>query len=169
MDRERLLGGKFTFRVGGQKQVFAKQPVEHFRHVVMKALLWALYLPEYTQLQVEVSIGNKYKPDLVALGAEEPLFWAEAGRVGNTKLRRVLDRFPRTHFAFAVWGSSLRSMIGRIQRQSRGVLRPGPIDVIAIPEDAATRFIDMQGTIRVRHGDLEWWRFAEGNTSSNRL
>lgn len=83
MDSELLLGGKFTFRVGGEKQVFAKKPIEHHRHVVMKVLLWALYLPTYDQLQVELGIGHRYKPDLVALAAGKPLFWAEAGRVGN--------------------------------------------------------------------------------------
>ena len=114
MDSELLLGGKFTFRVGGQKLVVVKKPVEHLRHVVMKALLWALYLPTYPQLRVEVSIGYKYKPDLVALGSEGPLFWAEAGHVGNQKLNRVLKRFPRTHFAIAVWGSSLVSLGTRV-------------------------------------------------------
>lgn len=160
MDSELLLGGKYTFRVGGKKQVFVKKPVEHHRHVVMKALLWALYLPAYAQLRVEVSIGYRYKPDLVAPGAEAPLFWAEAGHVGNQKLKRVIKRFPRTHFAFAVWGSSLESMIARIRRESRGVHRQAPIDVIAFPEDAATRFFEPQGSIRVHHSNLKWQRFV---------
>jgi len=160
MDSELLLGGKFTFRVGAQKQVFIKKPVEHLRHVLMKALLWALYLPAYARLQVEVSIGDRYKPDLVALGAVAPIFWAEAGRVGNQKLKRVLKRFPRTHFAFAVWGSSLASVIARVQRHSQGVGREAPIDMIAFPEDAATRFIDPRGTIRIHHSDLKWQRIV---------
>ena len=160
MDSELLLGGKYTFKVGGKKQVFVKKPVEHFRHVVMKALLWALYLPAYTQLQVEVSIGHRYKPDLVALGASAPLFWAEAGRVGNQKLKRVIHRFPRTHFAFAVWGSSLSSMAARVQRQSLGVNRLAPIDLIAFPENAALRFIGPRGTIRIHQSDLTCQRFV---------
>lgn len=160
MDSELLLGGKFTFRVGGKKQVFVKKPVEHHRHVVMKALLWALYLPEYAQLQVEISIGFRYKPDLVAPGDEAPLFWAEAGRVGNQKLKRVIHRFPRTHFAFSVWGSSLSSMTARVQQQARCVHRLAPVDVIAFPEDAATRFFEAKGTIRVHHSNLNWQRFV---------
>jgi len=160
MDSALLLGGKFTFRVGRRKQVFVKKPVEHLHHVVMKALLWALYLPAYDQLQVEVSIGHRYKPDLVALGADTPLFWAEAGRVSNEKLKRLIHRFPRTHFAFAVWGSSLASMTARVQGQARGVNRLAPIDVIAFPEDAAMQFIDSRGTIRVHHKDLNWQRLV---------
>ena len=160
MGIELLLGGKFTFRVGGQKQVFVKKPVEPLHHFLMKALLWALYLPAYAQLRVEVSIGHRYKPDLVALGDDAPLFWAEAGRVGNQKLKRVIKQFPRTHFAFAVWGSSLTALIARVRRQSRGARRQAPIDVIAFPEDAATRFIDPGGNIQIHHSDLTWQRFV---------
>ncbi len=82
MDNELLMRGKYTFRAGDQKPVVVKKPVEHLRHVVMKVLLWALYLPTYPLLRVEVPIGYKYKPDFVALDAGGPLFWAEAGRSG---------------------------------------------------------------------------------------
>ena len=68
MDSDLLLRGKYTFRVGGQKLVLVKKSVESLRHVEMKALLWALYLSTYHQLQVEVLIGYKYKPDLVQSG-----------------------------------------------------------------------------------------------------
>jgi hypothetical protein len=101
--------------------------------------------------------ADKY--DLVVLGAGTPLFWAEAGRVGDQKLKRVIHRFPRTHFAFAVWGSWLSSMTARVQRQSRGVHRLAAIDVIASPEYSAARFIGPRGTIRVHHSDLNWQRF----------
>jgi hypothetical protein len=160
MDSELLLGGKYTFRVGGRKQVFVKKPVEHMHHVIMKALLWALYLPTYEQLRVEVAIGHRYKPDLVALDAETPLFWAEAGRVGNQKLNRILNRFPRTHFAFAVWGSSLAALTARLQRHSDGLRRQAPIDGIVFPEDSASRYIDPRGNIEVHHSGLTWQRFA---------
>ena len=158
MDSELLLGGKFTFRVGGQKLVVVKKPVEHLRHVLMKALLWALYLPTYPQLRVEVSIGYKYKPDLVALSPKGPLFWGEAGHVGNQKLQRVLKRFPQTHFAFAVWGASLASMESRIRRQTRSANRKAGIDLIRFPEDASPRFIDPRGNIRIHPDDLSWQR-----------
>jgi hypothetical protein len=160
MDRELLLGGKYTFKAGGQKLVVAKKPVEHLRHVLMKAMLWALYLPSYPELRVEVPIGYKYKPDVVALDAGEPVFWAEAGRVGNQKLKRILKRFSQTHFAFAVWGPSLASLHRRAQRRMVNLRRGAPIDLIEFPEDAAARFIDPGGSIRILHRDLHWRRIA---------
>ncbi len=160
MDADLYLRGKYTFRLNAQKLILVKKSVESRRHVLMKALLWGLYLPDYPGLQVEVSIGYKYKPDLVQMDADGPLFWAEAGRVGAEKLRRLLKRFPRTHFALAAWGSALAPLETRIRRQSRGVKRVAPVDIIVFPKDAGTRFIDPRGHIRVAHNDLNWLRIA---------
>jgi hypothetical protein len=156
MDSQLLLRGKYTFRVGGRKQVFVKKPVEHPRHVIMKALLWALYVPLYPDLRIEMPIGCKYKPDLVHMGTERPLFWGEAGHVGNQKLKRMLKRFTKTHFAFAVWESPLKPMGTRARYLTRGIHRQAPIDLIRFPADAGSRFIDPRGSIRVRHQELEW-------------
>ncbi|WP_372681031.1 hypothetical protein [Desulfosarcina sp.] len=158
MDSDLLLKGKYTFRAGSRKVVMVKKSVESLRHVVMKALLWALYLPTYNRLQVEVPIGYRYKPDLVQNGPDDIQFWAEAGSVGSQKLRRVLKRFPHTHFALATWGGPLDSMIARVARQAHGMSRMAPIDVIGFPVDADGRFIDDRGTIRISHDDLNWQR-----------
>jgi len=158
MDADLYLRGKYTFRLNAQKLILVKKAVESRRHVVMKALLWGLYLPDYPGLQVEVPIGYKYKPDLVQMNADGPLFWGEAGRVGSQKLRRLLKRFPRTHFAMAVWGSSLAALATRVRRQTCRVNRRAPVDVIVFPKDAGTRFIDPRGRIRVGHSDLNWQR-----------
>jgi hypothetical protein len=151
---------KVTFRASDRKVVLVKKAVESQRHVVMKALLWALYLPAYPALQVEVSLGAKYKPDLVQMGRDGPVFWGEAGRVGSEKLRSLFKRYPRTHFALAVWGPSVKPLQVRIDRKLRGVKRLAPIDVIAFPKDADTRFIDRDGRIHVSHDALVWRRTA---------
>lgn len=72
----------------------------------------------------------------------------------------MIQPFPRTHFAFAVWGSSLTALIARVRQQSQGIPRQAPIDIIAFQEDAASRFIDPRGNIQFHHSDLTWQRFA---------
>ena len=73
--------GKYTFRAHDRKIVVVKKRGERVEHVLMKALLWALYLPQYPQATIEVKVGDRYKPDVVALDTRgEPVFWAEAGR-----------------------------------------------------------------------------------------
>jgi hypothetical protein len=149
---------KYTFRSGNRKLILIKKPMESDRHVTMKALIWALYLPEYPQLQVEVPIGDRYKPDLVQMGASGPSFWAEAGSVGAQKLRRILKQFPQTHLSLSVWGQSVRPMIARVRGHRRGMQRSAPIDVIGFPEDAGSRFIGDGGSIRIDPANVDWRR-----------
>jgi hypothetical protein len=55
---------------------------------MLKALLWALCLPNYPDLTVEVSVGDRPKPDVVALDWQGlPRFWGEAGDVSVAKIR----------------------------------------------------------------------------------
>jgi hypothetical protein len=160
MDADLYIRGKYTFRLNEQKLILVKKAVESRRHVVMKALLWGLYLPAYPGLRVEVPVGYKYKPDLVQMDADGPLFWAEAGRVGSEKLRRLLKRFPRTHFAMAAWGRPLAAIETRIRRQTCQIKRKAPVDVIVFPKDADVRFIDSRGRICIDHEDLDWQRIT---------
>ena len=104
MTDELLLRRKWTLRAHGRQVVFVKKAFESDTHVLMKALLWALYLPAYPGLTVEVAVGDRYKPDVVALDArDEPLFWGEAGDVTTAKIRSLTRRYRNTHFALAKW------------------------------------------------------------------
>ena len=151
---------KLSFRKGEQRLILIKKPVESARHVMMKALLWALYLPDYPEIRVEVPVGGKYKPDLVETGPEGPRFWAEAGSVGTEKLRRLLKRFPRTHFALAVWGTGLDPLENRVRRCLAALQRKAPVDLIRFPPDAARHFVDEKGNLDLRHEDVEWRRIG---------
>ncbi len=53
---------------------------ESYEHVLMKALGFTLFIKEYPTLEIEMKVGLRYKPDLVARGnADNFLFWGEAG------------------------------------------------------------------------------------------
>src|SRR5688572_29647758 len=108
MPDSRLLRQKWTFRAGERQIVLVKSPNERETHVVMKALLWALYMPQYPDISVEIRLQDRYKPDVVAFDAElSPLFWGEAGQVGVEKLRSLFKRYRATHFAIAKWETRL--------------------------------------------------------------
>jgi len=86
MTQDLKLRRKWTFRAHGKQMVFFKKSFESDIHVLTKALLWALFLPDYPELSVEISIGNRYKPDLVQTSDNGmPIFWGEAGRVSQKK------------------------------------------------------------------------------------
>jgi hypothetical protein len=73
----------------------------------MKIFIWALYLPDYPNLLVEVRVGDRDKPDVVsvyeaaAIGEVNGrfLFW---GSVGQDKI------FSLTHDDLSVWGRASR-------------------------------------------------------------
>jgi hypothetical protein len=139
--------------------VFVKKPNESTEHVLMKAFLWALYLPDFPHLTVEIRIGDRYKPDVVALDPQgTPLFWGEAGQVGSDKIRSLLRRRRHTHFAVAKWSSSFDALADLVHDELAKQPREAPVDLISFPDDSAERFIGATGTIRVTHRDLNWTR-----------
>ncbi len=152
---------KLSFRAEGKRLVLVKKPVESIEHVLMKAFLWALYLPDYPDLRVEVPIGHRYKPDVTALDAHgRPRFWGEAGKVSLEKLERTAARLPHTHFAFAKWAAPLRPFHTALQAVAEAAPRTAPLDLIRFPPDSAERFLEADGEIRIRREDLEWARFG---------
>lgn len=151
---------KWTLRAHGRQVVFVKKPAESAEHVVMKALIWALYLPQYPDLIVEIPVGDKYKPDVVSLDAQgEPVFWGEAGDVSTAKIRSLARRHKRTHFALAKWATRLDPLAAIVKDAVNGVNRAAPFDLISFPEDAAERFIDDDGVIRISRDDVVWVRW----------
>jgi hypothetical protein len=160
MDASLKLRRKLTFEAHGRKVVFIKKPVEHLRHVLMKAFLWAMYLPDYPNLRIEVPAGSRYKPDLVAADENSrPVFWGEAGKVSARKMRTLVARYGRTHFAFAKWDARLAPYEKIIRRVMISPARSAPVDLISFPADSAERFIDPAGRIRLSLADVTWRRY----------
>ncbi len=160
MRSDLLLRRKLTFRAHGpdglRKVVFVKKQREGIEHVLMKAFLWALYLPDYPGLAVEIPIGDRYKPDLVQLGARgEPEFWGESGKVGAEKTASLVRRFPATHFAVAKWATPLDPFAETVRAALGGRPRRAPFDLLRFAPDAAERFIADDGTITVSFDDVE--------------
>ena len=163
MDSGLYLRQKIAFRAHGRKVIFIKKPVEHIRHVITKALLWAIYLPYYPGLGVEISIGARYKPDVVDLDENgAPRFWGEAGTVGDRKMRTLVKRYRRTHIAFAKWDADLAPYERILTKLTERGTRFAPVDLISFPMDSEQRFIDGRGKIDLRLSDVTCRRFPAG-------
>ena len=151
---------KWTFRAHGRRVVFIKKALESDVHVVMKALLWALYLPEYPDLSIEIHIGNRFKPDLVQLDDNsEPVFWGEAGRVSSKKMHTLIKRFRSTHMVFAKWDMNLEPFERTLKKASSAIQRSALIDLISFSADSNDRFIQPDGTIQIDFKDVDRLRF----------
>ena len=158
--KEIFLRRKWTLSAHGRQVIFVKNPIERTEHVLMKAFIWALYLPQYPELRVEVQIGDRYKPDVVQLDAMDvrPTFWGEAGVVGKQKIASLTRRFRTTHFAMGKWNANLHSYEQMVGRAIRDLKRSAPFDLIRFPPDSAEKFISSKGEITITHDDVEWIR-----------
>ena len=145
---------KLSFRAHGRTLVLVKRSNEKIEHRLMMALLWALYLPAYPELRIDVPIGARYRPDLVQLDADgRPVFWGEAGEVGLEKLRLLCGRYRDTHLVFAKWAINLQPFAGLIDAALAGVRRSAPTELIGFDADAA-RFVGSTGQIAIDFDDL---------------
>ena len=79
MTQELKLRRKWTFRAHGKQVVFIKKTFESEIHVLTKAFLWALFLPDYPDLSVEIQVGNRFKPDLVQISDHQQNWGYEDG------------------------------------------------------------------------------------------
>jgi len=159
MGSELKLRRKWTFRAQGKQIVLVKKHYEKSVHVLMKGFIWALYLPHYPNLTVEVAIGDRYKPDVVALDElGVPAFWGEVGQITVEKIHSLLRRYRSTHFAIAKWSSSLNPLIDIVKAGLDGLKRSSPVDLINFQENDTERFIDEKGNISINHRLLDWVR-----------
>ena len=74
------------------------------------------------------------------------------------KIRALAKRYRTVHFAIAKWATRLAPHLAIVKKAVAGIERVASIDLLIFPEDAAERFIDESGTIRLTHDDLEWVR-----------
>jgi hypothetical protein len=64
---------------------------ESYIHVLMKALAFAMFVPEYPNLEVEVRVGLRYKPDLISRAVDGSFeFWGECGINSTRKTNWIL-------------------------------------------------------------------------------
>ena len=158
----RHLRRKLTLRAHDEQIVLVKRKQERIEHVWMKAFLWALHLPHYSGLDVEVAVDDKYKPDVVAMDRRRgrPQFWGEAGAVGPDKTEHLVTAYPDTHLAFSKWDRSLDAVQAPVERAVRTTDRTAPIDLFRVPADGAERFVDAKGRIAVSRDELKWGRIG---------
>lgn len=152
---DRYLARKFSVRASGRTLVLRQRPLEKPEHRVMMALLWALYLPAYPELRIDVPVGVRYRPDLVQLdGAGAPLLWGECGAVGAAKLQHLCRHYRATHLVFSKWAVRLDPVADQIAEALRGVKRSAPVELIGFSATAGAA-IGPTGDISIAFADVE--------------
>ncbi len=76
------------FQLAGKRMRLWHRQGESYEHILMKALGFAMFSAKYLTLEIEVKVGLRYKPDLIARNASgDFLFWGECG---SNSLRKTV-------------------------------------------------------------------------------
>lgn len=79
------------FQLAGKRMRLWQRVGESYEHVLMKALGFAMFAGEFPTLEIEIKVGLRYIPDLIAQNAAgEFLFWGECGSNSLRKTAWIL-------------------------------------------------------------------------------
>ncbi len=135
------------FELAGRRVRAWQRPGESYEHVLMKALGYAMYVAEFPALEIEVEVGRRYKPDLVARGDMASgggrfQFWGECGTVTVRKIAWLLKHGDverlvvfKINYGVAAFVSELRAAIEERYRA------PGRLLLVNFVADIATRTV----------------------------
>jgi len=149
---------RVVFQAAGLQLPFLKARGESKEHLLMKALMWSLMLETETNVECELDIGHRYKPDVVALSANgQPRWWGECGSVSAEKLSVLRKAFPSTRITVCKWGHSdlsgyagqLRQALPAVHVDADGAPVGAPIDLVSFPVDSVERFVADDGALSV--------------------
>ena len=103
-----------------------QRPGESYAHVLMKALGYAMFVGEYPRLEIELRVGLRYKPDLVAFNeggraaaGARFAFWGECGMVTMRKVAWLLKHGQLGRLVLFKIGSS-SAALARELREATG-------------------------------------------------
>jgi uncharacterized protein YaeQ len=87
---------KYTFTLieeGEREKLVLESGGDLPRHVVLKLLAYVLYRKQHT-LEIEKGVGQRHKPDLVALEGEigQVRFWIDCGQIETDRLGRIVAK-----------------------------------------------------------------------------
>ena len=79
------------FTLAGKRVRLWQRPGESYEHVLMKALGYAMFVKKYRHLEIELKVGLRYKPDLIAVSQRGDFdFWGECGANSLRKTNWIL-------------------------------------------------------------------------------
>ncbi|HEY0174329.1 MAG TPA: hypothetical protein VGB98_25160 [Pyrinomonadaceae bacterium] len=139
----------YDFELAGRRVRLWQRRGESYGHVLMKALGYAMFAREYPNLEIELPVGLRYKPDLVSLndaGSGAPragarfLFWGECGMVSMRKVAWLLKHGDTERLVLFKIGCGVRAYA----RELRDSVEPryreaGRLALVNFADDIAER------------------------------
>jgi hypothetical protein len=139
----------YDFELAGRRVRLWKREGETYRHVLLKALGYAMFVEEYPDLEIELRVGLRYKPDLVALAAVDNghssrgarfRFWGECGLVTMRKVAWLLKHGQIERLALFKIDCGLAPLVKELRDAVEArYRRPGRLTLVNFVGDIETR------------------------------
>jgi hypothetical protein len=132
-----------------------QRPGESFEHVLMKALGYAMFAGQYPNLEIETRVGLRYKPDLIARGADSEFrFWGECGANSIRKTHWIL-KHTRTHrlVLFKI-GHNIEPLVRQLREEIPPKYRaPGKLSLI----NFVSNIVDLTASRQIEKVSQDWF------------
>jgi hypothetical protein len=138
----------YDFELAGRRVRLWQRRGESYGHVLMKALGFAMFAPRYPGLEVELPVGLRYKPDLVALNetgggpraGARFLFWGECGMVSMRKVAWLLKHGDTERLVLFKIGCGVRAYARELRDSvERRYREGGRLTLVNFVADVAER------------------------------
>ena len=104
------------FNLAGNRVRLWQRTGESYEHILMKALGYAMFVGEFPTMEIEIKIGLRYKPDLIARNAAgDFLFWGEAGANSIRKTSWILKHTRTKKLVLFKIGRNVASSIEQLR------------------------------------------------------
>ncbi len=114
-----------NLEIKGESIRFWQNSGESFEHILMKALGYAMFIEKYPKLEVEMKVGLKYKPDIVAQnGKRDFTFWGECGQNAVSKTAWLLKHTHIGEFALFKIGFNAEALVKQLRKDIPKKYRP---------------------------------------------
>ncbi len=157
----------YDFELAGRRVRLWQRRGESYGHVLMKALGYAMFVGEYPNLEIELPVGLRYKPDLVSLnegegGRPRPgarfRFWGECGMVSMRKVAWLLKHGDAERLVLFKIGSGVKAYTGELRDSVEPRYRGrGRLTLINFTGDIAERATER----RIESVPVSWFEQIE--------
>ncbi len=114
-----------NFELLGKKVRLWQKTGESYEHILMKALGYAMFIKKYPHIEIEIRVGLRYKPDLVAQNGNRDFeFWGECGQNTIRKTAWLLKHTNIEEFVLFKIGFNTDSLIKQLQKNIPEKYRP---------------------------------------------
>lgn len=147
------------FVLAGQKVKLWQRLGESYQHILMKALGYAMFVKQYPNLEIEIKVDLRYKPDLVVFNENREFeFWGECGQNSIRKTVWLLKHTRTEKLVLFKIGQNTDSLIKQLQTEIEEKYRPpGRVQLINFVKEIA----DLTATKQIEKVSRDWYRETE--------